>query len=105
MPEPLTPPAGTVAEPGTIAGTDDRQLARLTGTVKAVTFRPPSTAPAFEAVLEDGTGTLRVVWVGQHAIAGIGPGRRLAVEGRLRRDAHGATMRDPRYELLPEAIQ
>jgi hypothetical protein len=102
-------PAGRAAPPdgsggpttGPIGEVRDRERARLAGTVRAVTLRPPSTAPAFEVILDDGTGALRVVWMGQRDIPGISPGRGLLVEGRVSRDTHGPTMRDPRYELLP----
>ncbi|MDR1293855.1 MAG: OB-fold nucleic acid binding domain-containing protein [Bifidobacteriaceae bacterium] len=94
----VTPDRGAVSP---IAEVRDRTRARVAGTVRAVTLRPPSTAAAFEAILDDGSGALRVVWMGQRDIPGIGPGRRLLVEGRVSFDVHGPTMRDPRYELLP----
>jgi hypothetical protein len=78
----------------------DRQWTRVAGTVRSVTYRPPSTSPAFEVDLDDGTGVLRVVWIGQRDIPGVAPGRRLMVEGRVSRGDDRAVLRDPRYELL-----
>jgi hypothetical protein len=84
-----------------IAEAEDRRWARIAGVVRSVTVHPPRTAPGFELDLDDGSGTLRVQWVGQSDIPGASPGRRLLVEGRVARDERGAALRDPRYELLP----
>ncbi|MDR3201557.1 MAG: OB-fold nucleic acid binding domain-containing protein [Bifidobacteriaceae bacterium] len=86
-----------------IASIQDRTRVRLAGVVRAVTLCPVGNAPTFEADLWDGTGAVRVVWLGQREIAGIQPGARLVVEGLAALDRGRPVMRDPRYRLLPEA--
>lgn len=55
-----------------------------------------------EATLEDGTGTLVVLWTGRTSIPGIRPGARLIVTGRpLPASRSGQpTIYNPSYELL-----
>src|SRR3954452_3513732 len=54
----------------------------VSGTVRALTLRPVGGVPALEAELYDGSGTLRVVWLGRRRIKGIDPGRSMSVHGR-----------------------
>lgn len=84
-----------------IAEAPRRQRVRVSGVIRGVTLRPVGGVPAIEADLFDGTGSLNVIWLGRRRIAGIDPGTRLAVEGRIG-DQHGAlTMYNPAYTLLP----
>lgn len=79
----------------------DRSRAEVFGVLRSVTLRPRQNVPALEAELYDGTGSVRVVWLGQRRIAGIEPGRRLRLTGFVTvRDGH-RTMYNPRYELAP----
>jgi RecG-like helicase len=74
----------------------------VVGTVRSVILRPRSEAPALEVELYDGTGTLHCVWLGRRSIAGIRPGRRMVVHGRLTCTEDHPTVFNPRYELKPE---
>jgi hypothetical protein len=51
------------------------------------------------AELDDGSGRIRLVWMGQRQIAGIEPGRPLTVEGVLGLHRGRKTMFNPRYRL------
>ena len=84
-----------------IADAPDRERVKLRGTLRTVTLRPRAGVPALEAELDDGSGVITVVWLGRRRIAGIAPGRAIAVEGRI--GAHEGTrvMYNPRYELIP----
>lgn len=73
----------------------------VSGTVRSLTVRPKTEVPALEIELYDGTGRLKVIWLGRRRIAGIDPGRRLTVTGRLTSLTSIPTIYNPRYELKP----
>lgn len=84
-----------------IADAPDRELVEVQGVLRTVTLRPRGGVPALEAELYDGSGVLTVIWLGRRQIAGIEPGRRMKVRGRI--GVHDGTrlLFNPRYELLP----
>src|SRR5207247_1899490 len=53
----------------------------LAGEVRVVTVRTDTEWPDFEAELFDGTGNVRVRWLGRESIPGVIPGTRMVVEG------------------------
>jgi hypothetical protein len=71
----------------------------ISGVLRSVTLRPRETVPAVEAELYDGSGQVRLVWLGRRQILGITPGRSIAVTGRITRNQTEATIFNPRYEL------
>jgi hypothetical protein len=71
----------------------------VSGTVRALTLRPVGGVPALEAELYDGSGTLRVIWLGRRRIAGIDPGRSMCVHGRITMQGGERKMFNPSYEL------
>lgn len=75
--------------------------ATLCGTVKSVTIQPRAGVPGLEVDLFDGTGHVTLIWLGRRSIAGIDPGRRLTVTGRITCDVEHRQMFNPRYELHP----
>ena len=79
------------------------ELATVSGTIRSVTVRPKEQAPALEAEVYDGSGALRVVWLGRRRIPGIDPGRRVTVHGRITCPQSEPTIFNPRYELKPTA--
>lgn len=79
---------------------EDRQLVRLRGTVDNLTIHPRGGHPALEVEIRDGSGAVRLVWLGRREIPGIEPGRSLAVEGRVSCRRGERLMYNPRYELL-----
>ena len=82
-----------------VADLADRRRALVSGVLRSVTLRPRQTVPALEAELYDGSGSLRVVWLGQRRIAGIEPGRRARLTGFVCTQEGRRTMFNPRYEL------
>lgn len=76
-----------------------RHSAQLTGVIRSLVLRPRNGVPALEAELYDGSGVVRLVWMGRRQIAGIEPGRRMHVEGFVSGVGGRATMFNPRYEL------
>jgi len=77
------------------------EKAWICGSVRWLTVRPRGKAPAVEIEIFDGTGAVRVVWMGRRAIGGIEPGRRLIVHGRLTAVGREPVIYNPRYRLLP----
>jgi hypothetical protein len=79
----------------------DRQIVKVTGTLRTVTLRPRAGVPALEAELFDGTAPLDVVWLGRRSIAGIEPGRKLIASGRIAMSHGRRVLFNPKYELRP----
>ena len=77
----------------------DRDRVELQGTLRTVTLRPRGGVPALEAELYDGSGAITVIWLGRRRIAGIKPGRRIRVLGRIGNQEGLRVMYNPRYEL------
>src|SRR3954447_8874018 len=71
----------------------------VSGTIKALTLRPVGGVPALEAELYDGSGTLRLVWLGRRRIKGIDPGRSMSAHGRVTQQEGERVMFNPSYEL------
>ncbi|PRH78470.1 DNA-binding protein [Streptomyces solincola] len=84
-----------------ISDCDDRQIVKVTGTLRTVTLRPRAGVPALEAELFDGTAPLDVVWLGRRSITGIEPGRKLIASGRVSMSHGRRVLFNPKYELRP----
>ncbi len=74
-----------------------RQKVTVSGTVTSVT---DSTTPGLEAVLEDGTGSVNLVWMGRRRIECVTPGRDLLVTGRLSEEEGRQVIFNPEFEIL-----
>src|SRR6185437_7274504 len=83
-----------------IANTHDRDIAVVSGTLRAVTARPRGSSPAVQADLWDGSGSVTLVWLGRRQIPGVEPGRRMVVKGRVATIRGAQTIFNPDYELL-----
>jgi hypothetical protein len=75
------------------------QESTVSGVLRSVTLRPRDTVPAVEAELYDGSGQVRLVWLGRRQILGITPGRALVATGRITCNETNPTIFNPRYEL------
>lgn len=75
------------------------QLSTVCGVLRSVTIRPRNNVPAVEADLYDGSGQVRLVWLGRRQIRGITPGREIVVTGRVTCNETNPTIFNPRYEL------
>jgi hypothetical protein len=76
------------------------QTVSVAGTVRCVRLAPLAGAPTFEVDLYDGSGTVRLVFLGRRNIPGLTAGRALVAEGRLTRRDDRMTLFNPRYELI-----
>lgn len=74
-----------------------RQKVTLRGTVASVTTSPQSW---LEADLNDGTGTVSLIWMGRRRIECIMPGRHLLVTGRLTEEEGRLVIFNPEFEVL-----
>jgi hypothetical protein len=79
----------------------DRQVATVTGTVRAVTLRPRVNVPALVVDLYDGSRTINLIWLGRRTIGGIEPGTYLRATGRVTYVRGMPTIFNPAYEIVP----
>lgn len=77
------------------------EVAMLCGVIRAVTLHPSVKLPSLEAEMYDGSGVVRIVWLGRRRIIGIEPGQPLRVTGRITGSQGSPVMYNPRYDLLP----
>jgi hypothetical protein len=73
----------------------------VTGRLRSVMMVPKETTPTVEAELFDGSGAVRLVWLGRRRIPGIEPGRSLVARGRLAQQDGEFVLYNPWYELKP----
>jgi RecJ-like exonuclease len=73
---------------------------QVVGRLRAVVYTPSETVPTLEAELFDGTDSIELVWLGRRRIAGIEPGRRVVVRGRVGEHDGRRAIYNPWYELL-----
>lgn len=91
--------AGTVP----LAEVSPRTRARLSGVVRNVMLRASESVPVLEAELFDGSGSLRVLWIGRRRVGGVEPGRRMVVDGLVSTGTDGRrTLYNPRYDLIAD---
>ncbi len=86
----------------TIAEAAPRVEVTVVGEIKSVRVVPrPDGSPWLEATIDDGTGSLVVVWTGRKKIAGVRPGQRVVITGRGAPNGPGGRLQiyNPRYEL------
>ena len=72
---------------------------RVSGTVHRLRAGSPAGLPMLQAELGGGADRITVIWLGRTRIAGIEPGRALAVEGTLSQQRGRRIMYNPRYDL------
>ena len=79
-----------------------RQEVTVAGEISSVRIVPRAGTPSLEATLNDGSGSMVIVWTGRRHIPGVAPGKRLVLSGRGTPQGTGGrlTVLNPRYELL-----
>jgi hypothetical protein len=85
-----------------IAHAKPRDEITVAGEIRYVRIVPrPDGSPWLEVTVEDGTGSLTVMWTGRKKIAGIRPGQRVVITGRGSPNGPGGRLLiyNPRYEL------
>lgn len=86
-----------------VTPTDDivtRRPVRIGGEVSSVRIVPRAGAPALEVTVRDGRGSATAVFLGRRTIAGIGPGRKIVIEGVAGRYGNRFLIFNPLYTLL-----
>ena len=83
-----------------IADLQDREWAKLRGTITVLTMKPRSGTPWLEAEFNDGSGTVTLIWMGRRSIPGISAGRELIVSGRVSYVDGQRRLYNPLYELV-----
>ena len=76
-----------------------RPRVRMAGTVGRVRASGRDGVPMLRAELGGGADRITIIWLGRNRIAGIEPGRLLAVEGALSEQGGRKIMYNPRYDL------
>ncbi len=76
-------------------------IVTVSGPLRSVVMDPANGVPAVEATLYDGSGEVTVKWMGRRRIAGIEPGRKVSVTGRLTVIDDLPVIFNPRYRLFP----
>ncbi|HTX63786.1 MAG TPA: hypothetical protein VMD28_09105 [Acidimicrobiales bacterium] len=92
-----------------VADATARRRAVLTGVVRALVvhrqrpprgrLRPGSRGLALDALLDDGTGTITLRWLGREALAGVGAGARLQIEGTVSSESNRLVILNPLYRF------
>jgi hypothetical protein len=85
-----------------IGDAEPRQEVTVAGEITSLRIVPRAGTPWLEATVNDGSGSLVVVWTGRRQIPGVAPGKRLVLSGRGAPQGGGGrlTVFNPRYELL-----
>jgi RecG-like helicase len=91
--------ADTVPGTARITDTEVRNRAKIAGVVKRITVRPMEGSESLEALVSDGTGDIRVVWMGRRTIPGLKLGTRIVVEGVVAEQRGERRMVNPTFEF------
>jgi RecG-like helicase len=77
-----------------------RRQIRVGGEVHSVRIVPRAGAPALEVTVTDGRGAVVGVFLGRRKVAGMSPGRRVALAGVASKNGNRFVLVNPAYELL-----
>ena len=77
-----------------------RTRVRTGGEVKSVRIVPRAGAAALEVTVGDGRGSATAVFLGRRKIAGLVPGKRIAMSGMVARDGKRFLIYNPEYEFV-----
>src|SRR5262245_29455519 len=77
-----------------------RTRASTGGEVSSVRIVPRAGAAALEVTVSDGRGSATAVFLGRRKIAGLAPGKRIAMSGMVARDGNRLLIYNPEYEFL-----
>lgn len=84
-----------------VAELQPRRRATVIGTINSLVIRPRSGVPALEVEIQDGSGKLTCIWLGQRSISAIAPGRDIEVTGMIMQSEEGWLSYNPVYRLFP----
>jgi len=80
----------------------DRQVALVSGVVRAVTMPNLRAVQVLVAELFDGRQAVNLVWIGRRRIPGIEPGALLCARGRVAMRGGVPTIFNPIYTIAPK---
>ena len=83
-----------------ISGIEPRTRVATGGEVRSVRIVPRAGAPALEVTFSDGRASATAVFLGRRKIAGMAPGRKLAVTGMVARDGKQLLLYNPDYTFI-----
>ena len=83
-----------------IADATWRQRVRVAGKVRSVRVAPQHDAPTVELILDDGSASISVIFLGRRSIAGVSVGTRMAVEGTVGIHKTRLAILNPSYQIL-----
>lgn len=83
-----------------IADCEPRARVVIAGRIRNVRLAPMRQSKRFEAEVDDGSGTVTLVFLGRHSVDGVVPGAHIKAAGRVCTQAGGKAIFNPRYELL-----
>ena len=67
---------------------------------RSVRVAPQHDAPTVELILDDGSASISVIFLGRRSIAGVGVGTRMAVEGTVGIHKTRLAILNPSYQIL-----
>jgi RecG-like helicase len=79
---------------------EPRRPVKVGGEVRSIKIVPRAGAPALEVTVSDGRASVVAVFLGRRKIAGLSPGRKVALEGVVAREGKRSLITNPAYELL-----
>lgn len=83
-----------------ISGIEPRTRVTTGGEVRSVRIVPRAGAPALEVTFSDGAASATAVFLGRRKIAGMAPGRKIAVTGMVARDGKQLLLYNPDYTFI-----
>jgi RecG-like helicase len=84
-----------------VAQLQPRRRATVIGTITSLIIRPRAGVPALEVEIQDGSGKVTCIWLGQRSISAITPGRDIEVTGMMMQSQEGWRSYNPVYRLFP----
>ena len=84
-----------------VAELQPRRRATVIGTITSLIIRPRAGVPALEVEIQDGSGKVTCIWLGQRSISAITPGRDIEVTGMMMQSQEGWRSYNPVYRLFP----
>jgi RecG-like helicase len=82
-----------------IRDAESRSKVKVAGVVRRITVRPLEGSESLEALLYDGTGEVKLIWMGRRSIQGLNLGTRLVVEGLVGVQRNERRMVNPVFEF------
>jgi hypothetical protein len=100
-PMPSAPPPGTPSPARPVAGLRPQSRVAITGTIRCPRTITVGSSPAYYFTLVSGTGELDVLFLGWPRVAGLRPGTRITVAGRVGAHNGQLTLWNPKYWIEP----